>query len=183
LLISQSERNISRDLRLTNGVRCRSTTVQLHLIQIERDGTLRGYDGAMSELARAVLTATTDLYATGGFETPWTGYFALSDDALADDPLVGSCGFKSPPRDGRVELAYFTFPGHEGQGVATAMAAQLVALAQECDPGILIAAQTLEERSASHAILEKLGFRQITTIVHPEDGTVWEWQLGFARSA
>jgi [ribosomal protein S5]-alanine N-acetyltransferase len=176
LLISQSERNISRVLGLTDAVQRRSSIVQVQLIQIERDGTVRGYDGAMSELARAVLSATTDLYATVGFETPWTGYFAVADDAL-----VGSCGFKSPPRGGRVEIAYFTFPGHEGKGVATAMAAQLVALAQACDPDVMIAAQTLEERNASHAILEKLGFCQTTTVVHPEDGTVWEWQLGFAR--
>ena len=44
-------------------------------------------------------------------------------------------------------------------------------------PAVLAAAQTLPERNASHRILEKLGFRHITTIDHPEDGTVWEWQL------
>jgi [ribosomal protein S5]-alanine N-acetyltransferase len=146
--------------------------MQLLLTPIERDGTLPDDHGELSELVRAVLTATADLYANVGFEAPWIGYIALNDDTP-----VGTCGFKSAPRNGRVEIAYFTFPGCEGCGVGTAMAAALVALAEECDPGITIAAQTREARNASHAILEKLNFRQIATIAHTEDGTVVEWQL------
>jgi RimJ/RimL family protein N-acetyltransferase len=45
-------------------------------------------------------------------------------------------------------------------------------------PSVVVAAQTLPERNASHRVLEKLGFRHVETIEHPEDGTVWEWQLG-----
>lgn len=81
------------------------------------------------------------------------------------------------PRDGRVEIAYFTFPASQARGVATAMAAALVGIARRHDPSISVAAQTLPERNASHRILEKLGFRHIDTIEHPEDGVVWEWRL------
>ncbi|MCH8146582.1 MAG: GNAT family N-acetyltransferase [Planctomycetes bacterium] len=142
------------------------------LITIERDGTPRSYLEPLPHVALEVLRATSKLYESVGFEEPWVGYLAL-----ANATPVGTCAFKSPPRDGRVEIAYFTFPGHEGSGLATAMAAQLVVMARQNRPSVLVAAQTLPERNASHRILEKLGFRHVTTLDHPEDGTVWEWHL------
>jgi ribosomal-protein-alanine N-acetyltransferase len=90
---------------------------------------------------------------------------------------VGTCGYKAKPQDGRVEIAYFTFPEAEGLGYASAMAAGLVAITREQDASIVVAAQTLPERNASHRVLEKLGFLHVDTIEHPEDGMVWEWRL------
>lgn len=142
------------------------------LMTIDRDGTPRSYGGPLPEATVEVFRATRKLYESVGFEEPWVGYLTL-----ADSTPVGTCAFKSPPRDGRVEIAYFTFPGHEGCGLATAMAAELVVIARQNRPSILVAAQTLPERNASHRILEKLGFRHVATLEHPEDGTVWEWQL------
>ena len=142
------------------------------LIPIDRDGTPRPYAGAMPEMAAEVCRATVGLYETIGFVAPWVGYLAL-----AGETAIGTCGFKSPPRDGRVEIAYFTFPEYEGRGYATAMAAELLAIARRADSPVVVAAQTLPGRNASHRVLEKLGFRHVATIDHPEDGTVWEWQL------
>ena len=142
------------------------------LIPIDRDGTPRGFGGVLSEFTREVFRATRALYESVGFKEPWVGYLAL-----ADGKPVGTCGFKSGPVDGRVEIAYFTFPGCEGKGVATAMAAELAAIARRHEPLVVVAAQTLPERNASTRVLEKLGFRHVATIDHPEDGEVWEWQL------
>ena len=142
------------------------------LIPIDRDGTTRSYVGPLPEVTVEVFRATRKFYERVGFEEPWVGYLAL-----ADSTPVGTCAFKSPPRDGRVEIAYATFPGHEGSGLATAMAAELVVMARQNRPAVLMAAQTLPERSPSHRVLEKLGFCHVTTLDHPEDGTVWEWQL------
>lgn len=147
-----------------------SRTIEITLTPIARDGSIRVANGARSELLSAVIEATVALYAREGFEPPWIGYIALQ----RDEP-VGTCGFKSPPRDGRVELAYFTFPDFERRGIATAMANALVALSVARDANIAVAAQTLPERNASHRVLEKLGFRHVATLEHPEDGTVWEW--------
>ena len=141
------------------------------LIQIDRDGTPHGYAGTLPEVAHEVLRATVELYGTVGFEEPWIGYLAL-----AEGTPVGTCAFKSLPHDGRVEIAYFTFPDFEGRGFATAMAAELLAIARR-DRSVVVAAQTLPERNASHRVLEKLGFRHVETLEHPEDGTVWEWRL------
>lgn len=143
----------------------------LSLVPIDRDGTPRGFRSALPGITAEVLRATVELYASAGFEEPWIGYLAL-----AGPTAVGSCGFKSPPRDGRVEIAYFTFPDHEGQGHATSMAAALTDLARRDRPDVAVAAQTLPERNASHRVLEKLGFRHVETLSHPEDGSVWEWR-------
>ena len=145
---------------------------KLSLIPIDRNGIPRGYSGALSEVTRDVLHATADLYTKAGFEEPWICYLAL-----ADEIPVGTCGYKGKPKDGRVEIAYFTFSEFEGRGYASAMAARLVAIAREHHPSVLVAAQTLTERNASHRVLEKLGFRHVDTIDHPEDGMVWEWNL------
>ena len=48
---------------------------------------------------------------------PWLGYFALRNSVC-----IGTCGFKGPPENNRVEIAYFTFPEYEGRGYATQMA-------------------------------------------------------------
>ena len=142
------------------------------LIPIDRDGVPRGYEGVLPEVTAEVFRATVKLYDSVGFEEPWVGYLAL-----AGSTPVGTCCFKSPPRDGRVEIAYGTFPEYEGRGFATAMAAELVALARRREPTVSVAAQTLPARNASHRVLEKLGFLHVATLDHPEDGTVWEWQL------
>jgi RimJ/RimL family protein N-acetyltransferase len=41
---------------------------------------------------------------------------------LENDTIVGTYAFRSPPRNGEVEIAYFTFPEFEGRGFATEMA-------------------------------------------------------------
>jgi [ribosomal protein S5]-alanine N-acetyltransferase len=107
-----------------------------------------------------------------GFVPPWVGYVAVENSLP-----VGTCAFKSPPVDGRVEIAYGTMPGFEGRGIATAMARELVRIAQQENESLTIFAQTLPEENASTAILKKLGFRLIGSVEHPEDGTVWEWEL------
>jgi RimJ/RimL family protein N-acetyltransferase len=114
----------------------------------------------------------TQLYRAVGYEPPWIGYLAVENGVC-----VGTCGFKSPPQNDRTEIAYFTFPGHESQGVATRMASELTRLARSEMPAVIVAAQTLPEENASTSVLKKLRFSLVGTVEHPEDGAVWEWQL------
>ena len=44
-------------------------------------------------------------------------------------------------------------------------------------PAITVTAQTLAESNASTRILEKLGFKRSRSLIHPEEGEVWEWTL------
>lgn len=125
----------------------------------------------LPELATEVMHRTSEMYMTTGYRPPWVGYLAL-----VNGECVGTCAFKAPPSDGRVEIAYFTFPGHEGKGVATEMAKCLVEKALDQEQSARICAQTLPEPNASTRVLEKLGFHHTSVLEHPEDGKVWEWE-------
>jgi ribosomal-protein-alanine N-acetyltransferase len=143
----------------------------MKLLPIQRGGVIREDTSQLPAEAGGVLRATSELYEVAGYAPPWICYVAV-----ASDKVVGTCGFKAAPVEGRVEIAYFTFPGYEGKGIATQMGRQLVSMAREADTDVIVAAQTLPERNASHRVLEKLGFRCIGPLEHPEDGTVLEWQ-------
>lgn len=143
----------------------------MKLIEIGQNGELPE-EVKLNDFLREVVEATVAHYRRTGCAPPWTGYVGLENGVP-----VGVCGFKSQPVDGRVEIAYGTAPGHEGQGVATTLAAELVRVARLQDERLTIVAQTLPEENASGSILKKLGFQRMRTVDHPEDGPVWEWEL------
>jgi [ribosomal protein S5]-alanine N-acetyltransferase len=145
--------------------------VDIRFIEIGIDGR-PVEDLPLPDVARSVCEATAAVYRNTGFERPWIGYLALQDGQV-----VGTCAFKTPPHDGRVEIAYFTFREHEGKGIATQMARLLVQLAQDTDISIGIVAQTLPQENASTAILRKLGFDRIGMAHDSDVGEVWEWQM------
>ena len=122
-----------------------------------------------------IADATARMLSASGVTLPWVGYLAL-DGSLRR--VVGTCGFKgSPDADGAVEIAYFTFPGEEGRGVATAMAGALVRVARAAPQQVaVVRAHTLAERNASCRVLEKVGFKHAGSLVDPEDGPVWRWE-------
>ncbi len=144
----------------------------MDLVPITISGAPARTVSELPDAAREALAGTAMLYRETGFEPPWIGYLAFDAGAC-----IGTCAFKCAPSDGRVELAYFTFPGHEGRGLATRMCRELVALARSAQPDLVITAQTLPERNASTRVLEKAGFRFSSELDHPEDGRIWEWQL------
>lgn len=142
----------------------------MELIAITESGELAKPVPSMPKIAAEVVEATTQLYRDVKYEPPWIGYLAIEDGTC-----VGTCGFKSPPQNNRVEIAYFTFPEHECSGVATRMASKLMQLAFDKMPAVTVAAQTLPEENASTSVLKKLGFCLVGSVEHPEDGPVWEW--------
>ena len=150
----------------------------MRLLAISEDGSVEGYDGEQNAELAEVLTHTIGLYSRVGFEAPWISYLAVDGSEA-----VGVCSFKSRPTGGRVEIAYFTFPAFEGRGIATAMASRLVEIATSWPERLVVAAQTMPVRNASHRILEKLGFEVVETVEHPEDGAVLEWRLARHASA
>jgi RimJ/RimL family protein N-acetyltransferase len=143
----------------------------LSLHQIERDGSVPGDAESSSEMVQSILDMTSKLYVDSGFTPPWVGYLATREAEF-----VGACGFKGPPKDGCVEIAYFTLPGNEGRGIATAMAETLIDIATTADPNVVVTAQTLVERDASHRILEKLSFTPGDIVQHSDDGPVLDWR-------
>ncbi|MEM8494298.1 MAG: GNAT family N-acetyltransferase [Planctomycetota bacterium] len=108
-------------------------------------------------------------------EPPHHGGFVALNVQLNE--LVGSCAFKAPPNEqGDIEIAYFSYPGHEGRGYASAMAVRLVELAAH-DPAVRhVIAHTLPEANASTRVLTKAGFTHAGDTIDPDDGPVWRWQ-------
>ncbi|MDP2653068.1 MAG: GNAT family N-acetyltransferase [Candidatus Omnitrophota bacterium] len=141
---------------------------QLH--EISESGAVAVPLARAGKLPEQVLAATASFYRRAGFHPPWVSYLAV-----AGGEAVGCCSFKSGPRDGCVEIAYFTFPPHEGKGFATKMAEGLIAIAGRQDKVLRVTARTLPEENASTAIMKKLGFVNQGPVQDPEDGTVWEW--------
>lgn len=143
----------------------------MKLLTIEKNGKIES-EPKLSETAQQVVLANLDNYKKNGFEKPWCAYLAV-----VNKTIIGTCAFKTPPREGKVEIAYFTFPEFEGQGYATQMATALLQLAKSTNASVRVIAQTLPQQNASTHILSKLKFTKTGTVNHPEDGEVWEWEL------
>lgn len=122
-------------------------------------------------LINDICHSTSEMYKVNGFNPPWIGYLVS-----IDSQIVGTCAFKSPPKNGKVEIAYFTFSEYENKGIGTEMAKQLISIAKSQVPTIKILAQTMPEENVSTKILKKLNFKKIGVVNHPEDGEVWEWE-------
>ena len=142
----------------------------MNLVAIPRSGEVVS-EIALSETPRSVVLQTVQVYGRRGYVEPWIGYLAAEGQSW-----VGCCGFTAPPASGMVEIAYFTFPGFEGRGIATGMARRLIAIARDTDPSVSIIAHTLTEENASNRILKKLGFVFAGAVNHPDDGNIWEWR-------
>ena len=82
------------------------------------------------------------------------------------------------PKDGSVEIAYFTLEGSRRQGFAVRTAGVLIEIAKRADPAISIWAKTSPELSASTRILERNGFRRTGLTLDHEIGDAWVWTLG-----
>lgn len=144
--------------------------MRLHRIDPRPSLYVRDACGQDDVVAQTV-QATLDLYDRKGFVLPWVGYLAEKDARI-----VGSCGFAGPPMNGEAEIAYFTFPGNEGKGIATEMAALLMREARRTAATEVFIAHTLPVEGPSTTILRKLGFECPGVIEHPEDGPVWKWR-------
>ncbi|MEW5976779.1 MAG: GNAT family protein [Acidobacteriota bacterium] len=144
----------------------------MELIAITEQGLPAKMIGELPEMATQIVISTAAMYETAGYQAPWIGYLAVEKGGC-----VGTCAFKAAPRNGEVEIAYFTFPQYEGRGVATRMATLLINIARREIPGLIVTAQTLPMDNASNAILKKLGFVYSGERDHSEDGRVWDWRL------
>ena len=104
----------------------------------------------------------------------WTlGYTLVRLDGGAE---VGQCGFKGPPTQGVVEIAYGVAPDYRGRGYATEAAQALVDIALESPEVQLVIAHTLERTNASSRVLSKNRFKCSGQGIDPEDGAVWKWE-------
>jgi RimJ/RimL family protein N-acetyltransferase len=102
---------------------------------------------------------------------PWLGYLAVKDE---DGTLAGTCAFKAPPSEGVVEIAYYTFPDYERQGVGRSMVRELLAIASRHQVKGIIA-HTAPAENASTRILRQHGFTYQGVAWDEDEGEVWLW--------
>ncbi len=141
------------------------------LVRCGADGIPLTSISYVPEAVVVTYAANAALYRRVGFTPPWVSYVAVDDDRA-----VGGGAFVGPPRDNRVEIAYFTLEEFAGLRYATRTASELVAIARKANPGITISAFTLRESNASTKILLRLGLKLFGEAQDPDAGDVWEWR-------
>ena len=107
-----------------------------------------------------------------GCEPLWASTFCIVRDG--DQKIVGSCGFKGSPNNGRVEIGYGVSPACRREGVATSAVSQLVELAFSAGANEVLA-QVLPENLASSGVARKLGFRNLGLRLDEEGVAVMHW--------
>lgn len=97
---------------------------------------------------------------------------------VLDDPrtLVGWGGFKGPPHDGAVELAYEIAPGWRGQGLASAAVEAMLAEAFGVPEVQAVVAHTLAATPPC-GCSRRPGFRRAGDVVQDPVGTAWRHLL------
>ncbi len=143
--------------------------MELKIININEDKANEIY---ASTDCQQLITSMEEYYPKIGFNKPWVGYFVINNNQI-----VGTGGFTGQPKNGKVEIAYWTFKEFEGQGVATFACKELITISKRADPKIIITAKTAPEYNASTKILQNNGFTFSEIVQDDEIGDAWLWIL------
>lgn len=137
--------------------------------------------GEQADLVREMVAHSETHRLRTGAPPEWGGHLAI-DDARGE--IVGTCAFVGlPDAEGRVEIAYFTFPAHEGRGYGASMAGALIERAAASGAVRTLVAHTLPTENASTRILVRHGFTRTGTAEDADAGTVWRWERPVGRGA
>ena len=143
--------------------------MELKIIDINEDKANEIY---ASNDCQQLIDSMNEYYPKIGFNKPWVGYFVFRNNQV-----VGTCGFTGQPKDGKVEIAYWTFKEFEGQGVASFACKELISISKTTDPTITITAKTAPEHNASTKILQNNRFEFSEIVQDDEIGDAWLWTL------
>jgi len=143
--------------------------IELKSIELNLDKSNKLYS---SDDCQMLLKSYDEYYLKIGFNLPWVGYFVIRENQI-----VGSCGFTGQPKEGKVEIAYWTFNEYERQGIASFSCKELISISQQYDPIITITAKTAPEHNASTKILQNNGFTFTEIVQDEEIGDAWLWTL------
>ena len=96
----------------------------------------------------------------------------------ARDRILGGCGFKTAPIDGRVEIGYGVAVSERRQGIATAGLTKLLQLARQSGEVDELVAVIYPDNIASANVVSRLGFTLDSQVI-AEDGELanqWIWK-------
>ena len=158
---------------------CKGETYFLGDLRFQLDSvdSLREMLANIDDEMRAQLSpAWLDMVANATEPIAWIHGFAVHDRNTGD--RVGSGGFKGPPVNGEVEIAYGIDEPFRGKGFATTVATALTQYAfGQTDDVKMVIAHTLPEQNASTSVLTKCGFTNVGEVTDPDDGQVWRWEF------
>ena len=143
--------------------------MELKAIELNVDRSQQMYS---SDDCQMLLKTYDEYYQIIGYNLPWVGYFVIKENQI-----VGSCGFTGQPKDGKVEIAYWTFKEYERQGISSFSCKELIQISEQTDPAIIITAKTAPEHNASTKILQNNGFTFTGIVQDHEIGDAWLWTL------
>jgi RimJ/RimL family protein N-acetyltransferase len=103
---------------------------------------------------------------------PWSTSFLIVNDK--SNKIVGGCGFKNTPVNGRVEVGYGVAPAARGRGGATQALKLLIEMALEAGEREVMA-EIVPTNLASARVVEKLGFARVGSRVDEEGERVVQW--------
>jgi RimJ/RimL family protein N-acetyltransferase len=154
---------------------------QIDIRNVERIARSEPLDfGAMMILDEALppshVAARSLMHLAAGTSPFWCVPFLILGEAK--DRVLGGCGFKTAPIDGRVEIGYGVAVSERGKGIATAGISHLLQLAQSSGEVREVIAIILPDNIASAKVVSRLGF-ELTSQVLDEDGEVadqWIWK-------
>ncbi len=110
--------------------------------------------------------------AAAGHPSPWSTTFLIVNNE--DTRIVGGCGFKTVPVNGRVEVGYAVAPAGQGKGAATA--ALKLLLSSAFDAGATeVLAEVAPTNHASTRVVQKAGFVQVGDRLDNESEYVIQW--------
>jgi RimJ/RimL family protein N-acetyltransferase len=110
--------------------------------------------------------------AAAGHPLPWATTYLIIDDQ--DARIVGGCGFKSAPTQGRVELGYGVAPSEQRRGAASGALRLLVQIAFEAGATEVLA-EVLPANVASTRVVQKAGFEKVGSRVDNDNEPVVQW--------
>lgn len=104
----------------------------------------------------------------------WFAYLVHGADPAL---VVGTAGFKGPPRNGAVEIGYSVLPEYQRRGFASEAARGLVARAFEESEVDRVVAHTLPHLLPSIGVLVKCGFLQVDGPAEAEEAGAIRFEL------
>jgi RimJ/RimL family protein N-acetyltransferase len=107
-----------------------------------------------------------------GFPAPWSSCFLIVQTKTKK--IIGSCGFKNAPIDGRVEVGYGVAPTAQCHGAATAALRLLLEMAFAAGEKEVMA-EIEPTNLASGRVVQKLGFAVAGYRVNEEGENVVQW--------
>ena len=111
-------------------------------------------------------------FAAAGHPAPWSTTFLIVNSKGAR--IVGGCGFKTVPQNGRVEVGYGVSPSEQGRGAATAALNLLLQRAFEAGATEVLA-EVAPTNHASTRVVQKAGFENVGSRVDNEGEYVVQW--------